>query len=63
MAKEFLDGKKIAYEHVDVSVDAGGRDELIKKSGQMGVPVIDVDGEIVIGFDRERLDALLGKAV
>ncbi len=63
MAKEFLDGKTIAYEHVDVSVDAGGRDELIKKSGQMGVPVIDVDGEIVIGFDRERLEALLGKAV
>jgi hypothetical protein len=34
---------------------------LVKKSGQMGVPVIDVDGEIVVGFDKERLEALLKK--
>jgi glutaredoxin 3 len=58
MAKEFLDTKKLKYEYVDVSADAKARDELMKKSGQMGVPVIDVDGEIVIGFDPERLEAL-----
>jgi glutaredoxin len=35
------------------------RDEMIEKSGQMGVPVIEIDGEIVVGFDKNRLDALL----
>lgn len=59
MAKEFLDRKKAAYEWVDVAADPKGRDELLRKSGQLGVPVIDVDGEIVIGFDQERLEALI----
>jgi glutaredoxin len=62
MAKEFLDRKKIAYEAVDVSVDRAGLDELRKKSGQMGVPVLDVGGEIVVGFDQEQLETLLGIA-
>jgi glutaredoxin len=61
MAKTYLDEMGIAYENVDVAADAAGRDEMIKKSGQMGVPVIDVDGELVIGFDKERLDGLLKK--
>jgi glutaredoxin 3 len=43
-------------------VDAAGRNEMIKKSGQMGVPVIDVGGTIVVGFDKEQLEALLAKA-
>jgi glutaredoxin len=59
MTKSFLDEKGIAYENVDVSTDSAGRDEMIKKSGQMGVPVICVDGEIVVGFDKERLEGLL----
>ena len=59
MAKGFLDEKGVAYENVDVSTDSAGRDEMIRKSGQMGVPVIDVDGQIVVGFDRERLEGLL----
>jgi glutaredoxin len=59
MAKDFLDGKGVTYEGVDVSADAAGRDEMIEKSGQMGVPVIDFNGEIVVGFDKERLEALI----
>jgi glutaredoxin 3 len=59
MAKKYLAGKGVAYDEVDVSRDAAGREEMIKKSGQMGVPVIDVDGEIVIGFDQERLESLV----
>lgn len=59
MAKSFLEEKGVAFDDVDVSVDAAGRDEMMKKSGQMGVPVIDVDGEIVIGFDKERLESLV----
>ena len=61
MAKSYLDEKGVAYDDVDVTKDATGRDEMIKKSGQMGVPVILVDGEIVIGFDKERLANLLVK--
>lgn len=59
MAKTYLEEKNVAFEDVDVSADATGRDEMIKKSGQMGVPVIDVEGEIIVGFDKERLDGLL----
>jgi glutaredoxin len=43
-------------------VDAAGRNEMIKKSGQMGVPVIDMGGTIVVGFDKEQLEVLLAKA-
>jgi glutaredoxin len=59
MAKAFLDDRGATYEDLDVSADADARDEMIKKSGQMGVPVIDVDGEVIIGFDRQRLTDLL----
>jgi glutaredoxin 3 len=62
MTKGYLDEKGVSYQDVDVSSDASGREEMIKKSGQMGVPVIDVDGRIVVGFDREKLDGLLGNA-
>jgi glutaredoxin-like YruB-family protein len=62
MARSYLDENGVAYDDVDVTKDATGRDEMIKKSGQMGVPVILVDGEIVIGFDKERLANLLKKS-
>jgi glutaredoxin 3 len=51
----------VSYQEVDVSADAAGRTEMIKKSGQMGVPVIDMGGTIVVGFDREQLEMLLAK--
>jgi len=61
MAKMFLDEKGIAYDDLDVAGDAVARDEMLKKSGQMGVPVIDFDGEVIIGFDQERLRGLVEK--
>ena len=61
IAKSYLDEKGMKYENIDVGRDAAGRDEMIKKSGQMGVPVILVDGDLVIGFDKERLEGLLRK--
>ena len=61
MAKTLLDEKGIAYDDLDVAGDAAARDEMLKKSGQMGVPVIDFDGEIIIGFDKERLTGLIGR--
>lgn len=60
MTKEFFSKHNVQYEEYDVSTDAGKRDEMIQKSGQMGVPVIDVDGEIIIGFDQAKLSDLLG---
>ena len=58
-AKEFLKEHKIKFEEFDVAEDENARAEMIDISGQMGVPVIDVDGEIVIGFDKEKLKKLL----
>jgi len=62
MAKAYLEAKGIPFEDLDVSSDPVAREEMIQRSGQMGVPVIDIDGQIVIGFDKERLDSLVGKS-
>jgi glutaredoxin 3 len=59
MAKRYLKEKNIEFEDVDVSQNKEAALEMIQKSGQMGVPVIDIDGEIVIGFDKEKIDELL----
>ncbi len=58
-AKDYLKEKNIAFDDVDVSVDAARVDEIFKKSGQMGVPVIDINGKIVVGFDVVALDEAL----
>jgi len=49
--KEFLKENKIKFEVKDVGKDAAARDEMVEKTGQMGVPVTDIDGEYVIGFN------------
>ena len=59
MTKEFFKENNISYEEKDVATDAAAREDMIKKSGQMGVPVIDVDVELTVGFDKERLSGLL----
>lgn len=60
VAKRYLESKGIAYRDVDVSSDYQAALEMVRKTGQQGVPVIEIDGEFVIGFDRARIDALLG---
>jgi len=60
MAKEYLREKGIEFEEIDVSKDEKVAMEMIQKSGQMGVPVIEIDGQIVVGFDKEKIDELLG---
>ena len=54
-AKALFAEKGIAYEEYDVAADAGKRAEMIEKSGQMGVPVITVDDDIMVGFDHDAL--------
>jgi len=57
--KEFLKENNIEFEDIDVSSDEKAADEMVKKSGQMGVPVADINGEIVVGFDKEKIKQLL----
>lgn len=58
-AKEFLKGKNIKFEDIDVGADQKAAQEMIEKSGQMGVPVIDINGKIIVGFDKEDIEKAL----
>ena len=58
-AKEHLTSHNLSFDDVDVAADMERAREMVEKSGQYGVPVLDIDGEIVIGFDRTRINALL----
>ncbi len=60
MLKDFLEANSVSYESFDVGTDAAKREEMMNKSGQMGVPVIDIGGKIIIGFDREAIKEELG---
>ena len=60
MAKEYFDKNNVAYTEYDVANDATKRQEMIDKTHQMGVPVIIIDGQTVIGFDRGKINQLLG---
>ncbi len=62
MSKEFFKENGINYTEYDVAHDLAKRQEMIQKSGQMGVPVIFVGDEMIIGFDKERLASTLGVA-
>ena len=59
MTKGFFRQNNISYEEKDVSVDDRAREEMVAKSGQLGAPVIDIDGKVIIGFDKEMLSKLL----
>ena len=59
MAKKYLESRNVKYEEFDVSMDRNAAREMINKSGQRGVPVLDIEGNIVIGFDKEKIDSLL----
>jgi len=58
-AKDFLKENKIAFEDIDVSKDHDQAQEMIEKSGQMGVPVIDINGTIIVGFDKAAMKKAL----
>jgi glutaredoxin-like YruB-family protein len=60
MAKDFLKHKKVKFDEVNVAEDEGKLQEMLKKSGQTGVPVLDIGGEIIIGFDEQRIKTALG---
>lgn len=60
MLKDYFKEKKVDYTEFDVSADEKARNEMLNKSGQSGVPVIDIDGTLVVGFDKDRVNELLG---
>lgn len=57
--KRFFEEYNIAFEEIDVSQDEKAREEMVSKTGRMEVPVVDIDGEIIQGFDREKICKLL----
>jgi len=60
-AKEYLWQRGIPYQDINVAADKEAAHEMIKRSGQMGVPVILVDGELIVGFNQAKLDEMLAK--
>ena len=59
MLKKFLEEHKVEFEYVDVGVDQEKAKEMVEKSGQMSVPVIEIDGEIIVGFNKAKISELL----
>ncbi|PIQ69208.1 MAG: NrdH-redoxin [Candidatus Taylorbacteria bacterium CG11_big_fil_rev_8_21_14_0_20_46_11] len=60
MTKAFFKEHNVSYEERNVAEDADARREMIEKSGQMGVPVVDIDGDLSVGFDQNKLLKLIG---
>lgn len=59
-AKKFLEEKGVVFENIDVAANPDKAQEMVDKSGQMGVPVIDIEGQIIMGFDKEAIQKALG---
>ena len=59
--KDYLNEKKIEFEDIDVSENQEAAKEMVEKSGQMGVPQIEINGKVIVGFDQEAIDAELEK--
>lgn len=57
--KQFFKDNNIAYEDFDVSLDQAKADEMVNKSGQISVPMIDIEGQIIVGFDKEKIKKVL----
>ena len=60
MAKEFFKANKVEYEEIDVSANREAAEHMIEKSGQMGVPVIEIGDEVIVGFDKPAIKKVLG---
>jgi glutaredoxin-like YruB-family protein len=62
-AKEYFTEKNVEFEDIDVSENEDRQKEMVDKSEQMAVPVIDIDGTIIVGFDKGKIDEALEKRV
>ena len=59
MAKQFLDANGVKYGEIDVGTDEKAAKDMVERSGQMGVPVIDIDGKLIVGFDKQAMKEAL----
>ncbi len=57
--KKFLEDKNVEFEEINVAADEDAAKEMVEASGQMGVPVVDIEGEIIVGFDKEKISNAL----
>lgn len=60
-AKDFLKEKGVEFEDINVAADPKASQEMAEKSGQMGVPVLDINGTIIVGFDQAKIEEALQK--
>lgn len=60
MAKKYFKEKGIRFKDIDVSKDSAAARDMVRRSGQQGVPVIDIGGKIIVGFDKTKINKLLG---
>ena len=60
IAKQYFRQQNIRFTDIDVSRDAAAARDMARRSGQMGVPVIDIGGKIIVGFNRPKIDQMLG---
>ncbi len=58
--KQFLKENNVQFEDIDVSTNQQAAEEMMERSGQMGVPVLETNGEVVVGFDKEKISRLIG---
>lgn len=61
LVKEFLQEKGLSFTDIDVAEDPAAANEMVKKSGQMGVPVIDIDGQVIVGWNKAALEEVFNK--
>ncbi|MBW2976450.1 glutathione S-transferase N-terminal domain-containing protein [Candidatus Woesearchaeota archaeon] len=59
--RDYLKEKNIKFEEIDIGADQKAAEEMIEKSGQMGVPVADINGKIIVGFDKEEIEKALAE--
>ncbi len=57
--KDFLKSKNLKFQDINVAEDSEAAQEMVDKTGQYGVPVIEIEGKIVVGFDKEKIEELL----
>jgi glutaredoxin 3 len=60
LVKEFLGEKKMEFQDIDVASNPASANEMVKLSGQMGVPVVDVDGQVIVGWNKDAIEEALG---
>lgn len=59
MVKDFLKSSNVVFQDINVADDRSALEEMVRASGQMGVPVVVVDEEVIVGFDKDRLESLI----